>query len=226
MKDVAAALSIPPPRVTDIIKGMREVQVDEVEALAILLGLSLQSLLNSLKAGKLRDAGNDNTAPLLPVLGRLTGSGMVEPATPRDTKGVPLPPDADTADGLFCYIMGDDSMSRDIREGSLVIAGDPKIHGTLLVPGAIFIIDLGNGRLVARSYVIAGGEHWLMPMAETPNPQHAQFRFSMLPKDMDNHRMAANDDADASLHRTIRPDDVKATVMWVHRRHAVTAELS
>lgn len=218
MKDVAAALSIPPPRVTDIIKGDREVQVDEVEQLAHLLGLSLQSLLNSLKAGKLRDAGNDNTAPLLPVLGQLTGNGTVKPVTGnKAVHGVPLPPNAETPDGLYCYIMGDDSMSREIRRGSLVLAGDPQTHGLMFAPGAIFLLDLGDGRIVARQYIKTdSGEDWLMPVGETPDPQIESYRFSMLPAEMDQQHAAANDDMNTA-HTTMRPADVKAIVTWVQR---------
>lgn len=54
LKDAAAALNITPPRMTDILKGMREVQSDEILPLSKLLGLSSRSLLSSLEASALK----------------------------------------------------------------------------------------------------------------------------------------------------------------------------
>lgn len=214
LKDVAAALGITPPRVTDIVKGMREVQSDEVTALATLLGMSTKSLLASLKAGALTAAGRDETAPLLPIIGGLTGTGNIEQTATGALTGVPAPPDAETDEGLSCYVMADDSLTREIRKGSLIIAGDPRIHFMPMVPGAIFIIDLGEGRLTGRQYMKTdNGEHWLIPLSEQANPLYESYRFSMLSADMDMGAKPNGDD-----RRIIRPDDIAGIVMWVHRR--------
>uniref|UniRef100_UPI003A8DA0E2 helix-turn-helix transcriptional regulator n=1 Tax=Kordiimonas sp. TaxID=1970157 RepID=UPI003A8DA0E2 len=71
LKDVATALGVPPPRITDILTGKRGVQSDEVERLADILGLSPRSLLRSLEDGKLTIVPGDEGAPRVPVVGVL-----------------------------------------------------------------------------------------------------------------------------------------------------------
>lgn len=215
LKDAAAALSITPPRMTDILKGMREVQSDEILPLAKLLGMSSGSLLSSLEAGKRLVIGVDIDGPSLPVLGYLTGTGAVAPLDEdAPISAAPAPPDADTTDGLYCYLMGDDSLEQEIRKGSLIIAGDPRMHFCPMVQGAIFLINLGNGRLTARQFFKADtGEDWLVPLPTNHNPLYESWRFSMLPSDLDTG-------ATTSTPRTIRTDDLVAGVLWVHRRFA------
>ncbi len=228
LKDAAAALSITPPRMTDILKGMREVQSDEILPLAKLLGMSSGSLLSSLEAGERLVVGVDIDGPSLPVLGYLTGTGAVTPLEEdAPVSSVPAPPDADTADGLYCYVMGDDSLEQEIRKGSLIIAGDPRTHFCPIVPGAIFLINLGDGRLTARQVFKAdNGEDWLVPLPKNHNPLYESWRFSMLPADLDSAANNASSDTGTvagtatGTPRTIRADDLVAGVLWVHRRFA------
>lgn len=211
LKDVAETLSITPPRVTDIIQDRREVQADEIVPLAGILGLSVKSLLASLEAGKPIDLGPDETGNI-EIKGLITGTGIVN-KLPEDypIKHVPVPPDASDGDGLFCYIMGDDSLDQEIKHGSLVIAADPRNHFFPMVPGALFLIKTKTGGLTIRQlYKGDAGDMWMVPRPTTPNPAYESFPFSMLSNDMD---QAGTKDA-------IRPDDIIAGVMWVHRRYA------
>jgi len=216
LKDAAAALNITPPRVTDILKGMREVQADEILPLATLLGMSSKSLLSSLAAGEKINAGIELEGPVLPVLGSLTGTGDLLPL-PGDAPitQVPVPPDAESHEGLFCYSMGDDSLEQEIRQGSLIIAGDPRTHFLPFVPGSIFIVDMGAGKLTARQYFKSGtGEDWLVPLPTNHNPHYESWRFSILPAELEN-----TNNAEAPVHKIVRTADIAAVVMWVHRRY-------
>lgn len=222
LKDAAAALNITPPRMTDILKGMREVQSDEVLPLSKLLGMSTMSLLSSLTAGERQVVGVDIEGPSLSVSGQLTGVGNVLPLdTDEKIVAVPVPPDADAPDGLYCYIMGDDSLEQEIRKGSLVIAGDPRVHFNPIVPGAILLVDLGGGRVTARQYFRAdNGEDWLVPLPRNHNPLYESWRFSMLPQALDKSATASPDNPAPEIagQHIIRTDDIVAVVMWVHRR--------
>lgn len=223
LKDAAAALNITPPRMTDILKGMREVQSDEILPLSKLLGLSSRSLLSSLEAGERLEVGADIEGPSLKVLGGLTGTGTILPPRP-DSKvtQVAVPPDAETADGLYCYEMADDSLEQEIRQGSLIIAGDPRTHFFPFVPGAIFLVRLDEDRIAARQFFRSdAGEDWLVPLPRNHNPLYESWRFSMLPSDLDKSSKAKGGDADvaAGASKTVRTDDIVAGVMWVHRRY-------
>jgi transcriptional regulator with XRE-family HTH domain len=222
MKDVAAALNITPPRVTDILQGRRDVQADEIMPLANMLGLSSKSLLTSLAEGKRIIAGNDETGPLIPITGGLTGTGDLETIdTDTSIKGVAVPPDAETADGLYCFVMADDCMQQEIRKGSLVIAGDPRIHFFPMVPGAIFIIKTKQGGLTARQYFKSDtGEDWLIAKPESPKPQYESYHFSMLPTDLAPKQfISAEKGMGTAVHDIARIDDIVAVVMWVHQRY-------
>lgn len=223
LKDAAAALNITPPRMTDILKGMREVQSDEILPLATLLGMSSKSLLNSLAAGEKRISGADVEGPALAVLGSLTGTGEIIPLDDETRiTSVPVPPDAENHEGLFCYLMGDDSLEQEIRKGSLVIAGDPRIHFFPMIPGSIFLLDIGGGKIAARQFFRSDtGEDWLVPLPANHNPLYESWRFSMLPRDLDTTgSLAASGGGTAdTAHKILRIDDITAVVMWVHWRH-------
>ncbi len=234
LKDAAAALNITPPRVTDILKGMREVQADEILPLATLLGMSSKSLLSSLAAGEKTNTGIELEGPVLPVLGSLTGTGDLLPL-PEDAPitSVPVPPDAESHEGLFCYIMGDDSLEQEIRQGSLIIAGDPRTHFFPMVPGSIFIVDMGSGvdigpgvdidarKLTARQYFRSStGEDWLVPLPTNHNPHYESWRFSILPAELEQNVVTnAEIGTETSAHKIVRTADIAAVVMWVHRRY-------
>lgn len=223
LKDAAAALDITPPRMTDILKGMREVQSDEILPLSKLLGLSSRSLLSSLEAGERLEVGADIDGPSLKVLGGLTGTGTITP--PREDgkiTRVAVPPDAETADGLFCYEMADDSLEQEIRQGSLIIAGDPRKHFFPMVPGAIFLVRLDDERITARQFFRSdAGEDWLVPLPRNHNPLYESWRFSMLPVDLDKGAAVTgtSEGTASTAHKIVRTDDIVAGVMWVHRRY-------
>ncbi len=222
LKDAAAALKITPPRMTDILKGMREVQSDEVLPLANLLGLSSKSLLSSLAASRRVETGAEIEGASLPILGGLTGMGdIIALQSTGILTHVGLPPGAETAEGLYCYEMGDDSLEQEIRRGSLIIAGDPRIHHFPIVPGSIYLISLGDGRVAARQFFRSeAGEDWMVPLPRFHNPLYESWRFSMLPDALDKTTTAytAGTDPSAAAQRIVRPDDIFAAVMWVHQR--------
>ena len=223
LKDAAAALNITPPRVTDILKGMREVQADEVLPLATLLGMSSKSLLSSLALGEKTNTGLELEGPVLPVLGALTGTGDLVPLSDgAPITAVPVPPDAESPDGLYCYLMGDDSLEQEIRQGSLIIAGDPRTHFFPMVPGSIFIVDIGAGKLTARQYFRSStGEDWLVPLPTNHNPHYESWRFSILPIELERAKVTATPGTgkETPVHKVLRTADIAAVVMWVHRRY-------
>ena len=201
LKDMAETLGITAPRVTDILRGTREVQADELDLLAGMLGLNLKSLLASLESGSPRQVADLDSR--LPVAGRLMGNGTVKPLLAgTDPTHVALPPDAAVSDGLYCYVMGDNSMGQEIKTGDIIIAADPRIHFYPMVPGALLLVRCGEGKMALRQFVkstasdasgetteiannpVAGnnrGENWLVPLPIQPNPKLASWRFNMLP---------------------------------------------
>lgn len=210
-KDVANALSIPPPRVTDIFQGRREVQSDEIVPLAGLLGLSTKSLLASLDAREWIDMGADEQAVQLSILGAITGTGDMQDL-PDDypVHTVPVPPDASTNDGLQCYVMGDDSLDQEIKPGALMIAGDIRLHSYAIVPNSFYLVRLPGGGLIVRQLMRSdSGEMWMVPRPTKPNPAYESYVYSMLSADMEQKKPTA---------LVIRPDDIVAGIMWVHQR--------
>ncbi|MEX0299660.1 MAG: XRE family transcriptional regulator [Kordiimonas sp.] len=225
LKDVAEALGITSPRVTDIIKGTREVQADELLPLSEMLGLSVNSLLLSLKEGERREAATETTPSSLPIRGYLLGDGSLTPLGDDDSiKVVAVPADAQKPEGLYCYIMGDNSMGSEIKAGDIIIAADPRIHFYPMVPGGIFLVAGPNDTLAARQFVKTdSGESWLVPTPSTPNPAYESWRFEMLPPSLNtkaqSDQTSANDDTQNADHRTVYTDDIFAAVLWVHRRY-------
>ncbi len=234
LKDVAEGLQIAPPRVSDILKGAREVQSDEIVPLSELLGLSTASLLKSLQEGK-RVIVPGDTVARIPVAGCLTGTGIVEPLPENHSfKNVPVPPDAESAEGLHCYVMGDESMGQEIRAGSLIIAADPRQHYFPMVPGAIFLIKLEAepNKLFLRQYLkTEAGEDWLVPLPVAPNPAYESLRFSLLPESLTGKASQASPGAaknqaagtETQAHKIAGTENIVAGVLWVHQRHMPAA---
>ena len=222
LKDVAEALGITAPRVTDIIKGTREVQADELMPLAEMLGLSIKSLLLSLHEGERTEAPNE-IAQSLPILGHLMGDGTLQPiADETEMKRVAVPADAQSSEGLYCYIMGDNSMASEIRQGDIIIAADPRKHFYPMVPGGIFLVAGPNDTLAARQFFQSNtGENWLVPLPLNPNPAYESWRFKMLPPSLKEGAPTEGVDAHKQNadHRIVYTDDIFAAVLWVHRRY-------
>ena len=235
LKDMAEALGITAPRVTDILRGTREVQTDELEELAVLLGLNLKSLLASLEAGALTEIpDNDNN---LPVLGYLMGDGNLKPLSSTETvTHVAVPPDAESTDGLYCYIMGDNSMAQEIKSGDIIIAADPRMHFYPMVPGALFLVACGANKLALRQFVQSdSGENWLVPLPEHPDPKLASWRYRMLPPSLSEapstapvnetedaekqNPFAIDTDTEIQAGETLHIGRIAAAVLWVHRRY-------
>ncbi len=217
LKDVAEALGITPPRVTDIIKGKREVQADEIIPLAELLNLSAKSLLKSLEEGK-RTILADETVTTIPVTGLLFGDGrlVANPAN-ESVQEVPVPPGLTSNEGLHCFIMGDSSMAKEIKQGDIIITADPRTHFYPMTPGGIFLVKRGKDKLALRQMVTAeGGETWLAPVPEQPNPAFESWRFSALPQVLE---ATTSKGTENSLSPTVYTDDIFAAVQWVHRRY-------
>lgn len=206
LKDVAAALDIPPPRVTDILGGKRGVQADEVERLADMLGLSPRSLLRSLEDGKRTIVPGDEGAPPVPLAGLLYGDGTLAPLEEDfPYSEVAAPPGAATSEGLACYVMADGTMGSLVRKGSLVITADPRQHYAPIVPGQVFVLALSDGRQVMRQYVkTAGGQDMLRGGPDAVEPSES-YSFSLLPEAL----------AGASKGR-LGVGDIAGVVMWVH----------
>ncbi|GHF18075.1 hypothetical protein GCM10017044_10730 [Kordiimonas sediminis] len=210
LKDVAEVLGVPAPRITDILKGTREVQSDEIIPLSNLLGISAMSLLKSLEKGILVELDEEQQSRLA-VAGQLMGDGSILPI-PKDFpfKSIPIPPDAESRDGLHCFIMGDDCLDQEIKKGSIIIAADPKKHFFPMTPGAIFLMNLGDDRLAPRLYhQTATGEDWLIPLPSKPNPAYQAWPFSLFPT-----RGKRN-----GGQKILHTDDISLGVLWVHRRY-------
>ena len=245
LKDMAETLGITAPRVTDILRGIREVQADELALLAGMLGLNLKSLLASLEGGTLREVADPDSQ--LAIAGRLLGDGSVLPLSGTDgPTHVALPPDAITSDGLFCYIMGDNSMGQEIKAGDIIIAADPRIHFYPMVPGALLLVRCGAGKLALRQFVKseahtdevhtdtvesgvspvtgnsddAPGDSWLVALPSHPDPTLASWRFSMLPPSL-SQTGSATDSEDISLTDMDREIAAGETVHTGHIAAAV-----
>jgi transcriptional regulator with XRE-family HTH domain len=185
LKDIAETLDISAPRVTDILKGAREVQSDEILKLANLLDLSANSLLESLSAGQLIDSTPSLKPDRITIEGTLMGDGRVLPLDEaHGIQSVAIPPDAETSEGLYCYIMGDDVLENEIKQGSIIIAADPRKHFFPMIPGAIFLIKQtdaqGTEYLLPRQYhKTETGEDWLIPLPKSPNPAFTSLRLDL-----------------------------------------------
>jgi plasmid maintenance system antidote protein VapI len=241
LKDVAETLDISAPRVTDILKGAREVQSDEILKLANLLDLSANSLLESLSAGQLIDTGPTASPNRIKVEGILMGDGSILPLNDTHTvRSVAVPPDAETTEGLSCFIMGDDVLESEIKKGSIIIAADPRKHYFPMTPGAIFLIrregddissndnkdDEARGeRLAPRQYhKTETGENWLIPLPSAPNPAYRSWRFELKEAPVNAQtRIEQNSRKETSgsehYSETVYTDDIFAAVLWVHRRY-------
>ena len=218
LKDVALALQTTPPRITDILKGNREVQSNEVMPLAELLGISAASLLKSLSAQQLTIDPTQAAGLQLPLLGQLTGTGHVLPLGNDATlRQVAAPPDIETTEGFCCYLMGDTSMEQEIKKGSIIIAADPRKHFFPMTPGSIFLIKRPdflikrpeNDLLIRQYHQTDNGENWLIPLPDKPNPA-----FSNLPLDLDPTK-----DKEKAHRDSVRMQDIVAGVLWVQRRY-------
>ena len=245
LKDMAETLGITAPRVTDILRGIREVQADELALLAGMLGLNLKSLLASLESGVLRELADPDSQ--LPIAGRLVGDGSLLPLNEADDPThVALPPDAITSDGLFCYIMGDNSMGQEIKAGDIIIAADPRVHFYPMVPGALLLVRCGKNKLALRQFVkstaqadtpenqtgataadtqaaagnAAQDDSWLVALPSHPDPKLASWRFSMLPPSLSDAG-SATDSEDISLTDTDREVGAGETVHTGHIAAAV-----
>ena len=230
LKDMAEALGITAPRVTDILRGTREVQSHELDQLAGLLDLSLKSLLASLQKGELTEL--PESGDRLPVLGRLLGDGSLLPiASKGDISTVALPPDLNSVEGLYCYVMGDNSMAQEIKPGDIIIAADPRVHFYPMVPGALFIVRRASGKTALRQYLKNdSGEGWLVPLPIQPNPEFSSWRFDMLPAALSSSPAEGtsgeagstgptNADRETQGNETVRIADIFAAVLWVQRRY-------
>jgi len=207
LKDVAAALDIPPPRVTDILNGKREVQADEVERLADMLGLSPRSLLRSLEDGAMTIVPGEEGAPRVPVMGVIHADGRVLPLEEDfPFRDLAAPPTAATSEGLACYVMGDGSMGTLVPKGSLVVTADPRHHFAPIVPGQVFVLRLGDGRQVMRQYVKTAGGQDMLRGAEGAAEPCESFSFSLLPEAL----------AGAGSKGRLGVGDIAGAAMWVH----------
>lgn len=213
LKDVADILKITPPRVSDILKGAREVQADEIIPLATLLGMTPTALLKSLEVGRPIYIGENSGPALLPVEGQLTGGGALlplDPSIPFST--VSAPPDAQKSEGLRCFIMGDDSLARDIHPGSIVIAADPKLHFAPIVPDTLLLLNPGDGRLLPRLFHQApDGKNWLIACPKTPNPAYETFSFEP---------MAQAPSKSYKPGAPLNLSHIVAVIQWIHRRYS------
>ncbi len=214
LKDAAQRLSISPPRVTDVIKGMREVQSDEILPLANMLAMSPTRLLKSLEAGQSIPDDGDNRDDRLPVLGAITGTGDIAPADTLSFSSVPLPPDAATNEGLYCYLMGDESMATEVPEGSLVIGADPRLHHFPLVPGALLMARRDETVVLRRLHRTADGALWLVAVPAEPNPRYQSYRFDLGDPD----QSAPTPGTENGATETVGIDNIFAGVLWVHHR--------
>lgn len=227
LKDMAQALDITAPRVTDILRGSREVQSGELATLASLLGINLKSLLASLQAGNLVEIADADDR--LPVAGHIMGDGSLIPLTTKDPlKYVALPPDAETSEGLFCFVMGDNSMAQEIKAGDIIIAADPRQHFYPMVPGALFLVHCGTQssnntpKLAVRQFVKSdSGESWLVPLPDQPDPKLASWRFDMLPPSLSgtSENAASLLGTEIQTGETVGTEHIAAAVLWVHRRY-------
>ena len=211
LKDAAEVLGIPAPRITDIIKGNREVQSDEIMPLASLMGISVTSLLTSLDQGTLVEMDEDQEGRL-PIGGTIFGDGTITPLGAGETmQSVPIPPDAHTRDGLVCYSVGDDCLEQEIKKGSLIIAADPKKQYFPMVPGSIFLVRTDRDGLAPRLYHQSeNGEDWLVPLPKDPNPAYESWPFSLFPA-----RGREN-----AGRKTVHTEDIAYCVLWVQRRYS------
>ncbi|RMB12474.1 helix-turn-helix domain-containing protein [Eilatimonas milleporae] len=243
LKDVAELLGITPSRVTDILKGTRDIQLDEILPLAEMLDMTAHSLLLSLRSGRLEKVSvKDAPDSQLPLLGQLTGHGRLLPL-PADLPftTVPVPPDIRLHQGLYGYMMGDDSLHREIPRGSVIIAADPYLHAFPVVSGTIVIIRHKDSLFIRQFWQREGGAEWLLALPRYPDPALPPLRFS------EQGGPAADGETDAKTpldrdesgkkggqHKTgghganedhaVQPEDiiigpVIAGVVWIFRRH-------
>lgn len=225
LKDMAEALGIPAPRVTDILRGKRDVQANELSALAELLDISLASLLASLKAGSNQIAEEPSRQHLF-LAGHLLGDGTILPLDETDEiRAIAIPADASSSKGLTAFIMGDNSMAQEIKQGDIIICADPREHFYPMVPGVILLIACGGKKQALRQLVKAdNGDSWLVPLPEIPNPAFATWRFNMLPTGLSDTNIPSEADTEILAGDTVYTQNIVGAVLWVHRRYKPVAD--
>lgn len=238
LKDVAETLDISAPRVTDILKGTREVQSDEILKLASLLDLSATALLENLSAGEMiNTAADEASLRHLTVDGVIMGDGRILPLDENyPIQSVTAPADAETTDGLFCFIMGDDVLESEIKKGSIIIAANPRKHYAPIAPGALFLIEYygedQTKRLAPRQFHRTdSGEDWLIPLPLTPNPAFTSWRFELAPAPKQettgqtprsNSKQTTGKNLPSLSKGPVYSDHIFAAILWVQRRYMPT----
>lgn len=196
---LAEAIGSTRSQIVKLERGERRLSAPWLEKLAPVLKVSQGEILGDILP---------RPKPELALLGCLTGNGSIHPVpSPLNGQRMHLPVGIDTEDGLEAWVMGDNSMAREIKANTLLIVADPRKHFFPVVPGALLMFKKRDKVFLRQFIESTDGTAWLAVCPETPDPSLQDFRFnSGAPKYI---RQTGTD--------CINIDDISGAVMWEHR---------
>ena len=168
------AMGLPPPRVTDLIDGKRDVHIEELGPMATYLGMDVETLLSVLTRKQRKILFKQ---PLLEVRGRVRAGDWREAYEwpPDDRYQVPMPiPARYKSNQVFGLEVGGDSMDEVYPEGAVLLCVPILEYPDPLVTGNRVIVQRrrSNSEIEAtvKELVDDGDKRWLI--ARSKNPIH------------------------------------------------------
>lgn len=171
--ELAAALGIAPARITEMINGVRDVQVDELSSLANFLQMPLLELLRSL-TGETDHPTLDQ--PLIEVRGRVQAGAWREatewgPAERFMTSmQIPL---GFAESRVFGLVNAGDSMNQVIPDGAVLACVPLEMYPKDVKSGDFVIVErvnkAGETEATVKEYVEAEGKSWLVARSTNPD---------------------------------------------------------
>lgn len=171
---LAEAVGIPPPRVTEIIKGTRQVSVPELVPMAEFLRMPVGDLILALtkKGGEI-----ESKQPLLEVRGRVQAGVWSEAFEwqKNERYQVPMPIPKRFRDlPSFGLVVGGDSMDEIYPEGAVLLCIPIESYPDPLKTGMRVIVQRtrknGDVEATVKEYARDGERIWLM--SRSRNPAH------------------------------------------------------
>jgi SOS-response transcriptional repressor LexA len=171
---LADAMGLPPARVTEILKGDRDIAVSELGVLASYLQMHVKDLISALTRNDQRLSFDQ---PLLEVRGRVQAGDWREAVEwpPNERYQVEMAtPERFKDRQVFGLVVGGDSMDEVYPPGAVLMCVPLEAYGMPLKTGNRVIVQRqrknGDYEATVKEYVEDGDMRWLI--ARSKNPIH------------------------------------------------------